>query len=266
MGDNGEDSDTCDQSSDDHPLWLQTLNILNDSIADVKSTISTEIKDLTKKFDSMSAAVAALSGLPSRVDSLEEKMQELSDVGDKVDCLMEEKVPKLSENLCKITESISLKMLDDQVHSRKWALVINGLDGPAGEREAATRRKTLDFAQRHLEITTDGLSLHACHRLSNKQNASVFIHFVDLDTRNIWLSKASNLKGTGMSISPDLPPAVRPIKSDILLQRKNLPIDQRKLAKVKYIKKWPYVYMTVGDKQIYSSVNVENTVELFLKY
>ena len=88
----------------------------------------------------------------------------------------------------------------------------------------------------------DSINLSACHRLAQTADAEIIIRFCDLKDRNQWLQNAKkNLKdsNSGISISLDLLPTLRPLKSDIVKQRKNLPPETRRNSKVKYHPTWP---------------------------
>jgi hypothetical protein len=98
-----------------------------------------------------------------------------------------------------------------------------------------------------------GADLHpfgACHRLAQKDDAGIIIRFSDLTDRNSWLTNAKNLKNTqcNVSISPDMPPCLRPLKTDILNIRKDLPPAQKQLAQVKYLPSWPYICLKIRGK------------------
>ena len=117
-----------------------------------------------------------------------------------------------------------MKVIDNAMHERKWFLTIQGLKGPAGERETVTRQKCIDFAKTHLLVTdTKVTHVTACQRLSQQENASIIIKFLDLDQRNAWLAGAGKyLKNAALpgnqkvSISPDMPPFTRQLKNDVL--------------------------------------------------
>ena len=139
-------------------------------------------------------------------------------------------------------------MLDLDTHRRKWTLIINGLDGKQGESEHETRAIVRRFATEKLKLAgADSHPFGACHRLAQKDNAGIIIRFTDLTDKNSWLTHAKNLKNTNsnVSISPDMPPCLRPLKTDILNIRKDLPPAQKQLGQVRYLPSWPYINLKI---------------------
>ena len=153
-------------------------------------------------------------------------------------------IPDLEKKLTEMTEKVCFNLLDLDQHRRKWNFILNGITGTSGEHECDTRDKVKCFAKEKLEVTgVDSVQLAACHRLAQKNDAGIIARFVDLGDRNKWLSSAKNLKNknTNVSISPDMPPVLRPLKDDILKIRKELPPDDKRTSQVKYLPNWPYV-------------------------
>ena len=69
---------------------------------------------------------------------------------------------------------------------------------------------------------------------------------------NSWLSNNKNLRGLAddISISPDLPQFLRPIKTQLLTKRKSFnPGDKRK-ALLKYLRQRPYNVLAVGKVKL----------------
>ena len=121
--------------------------------------------------------------------------------------------------------------------------------GQAGEEEDITRQSCVKLARDQLGVN-DALptDFAACHRLRQQYDASILVRFVDLNKRNQWLSSAKNLKGkdTNISISPDLPPVLRPLKRELLNKRKTLPPQQKSRAHLRYLREWPYIELSMG--------------------
>ena len=44
-----------------------------------------------------------------------------------------------------------------------------------------------------------------------------------------------------VSISPDLPLALRPLKTDLLNMRRQMPREQKLKVSIRHVKSWPYV-------------------------
>ena len=161
-------------------------------------------------------------------------------------------LPALATHIASVTTNLATYVLDQDVHRRKWSLIIHGIKGAESEDELTTRQKCIALAAETLRVPNAvNTQLSACHRLSKKANAGIILRFVDLSQRNIWLKNARNLKNSKehISISPDLPPLIRPLKMDLLQQRKELPPDVRVKSHVQYFSSWPYVKLNVPGQQ-----------------
>ena len=157
---------------------------------------------------------------------------------------------QMQSYILNITKKLAMYVLDMDNHSRKWSLIIQGIQGPAAEPEANTRSKCLELAKKIGISYNSAANLHlaACHRLSQSENAGIIIRFTDLRDRDLWLTKARNLRPKDkISISPDLPPKLRQLKTEVLNTRKSLSSDDKKRSKVRHLTSWPYVQLTVGD-------------------
>ena len=159
-----------------------------------------------------------------------------------------------------ISTALTQRLLELDVHRRKWSLNLQGVKGPAGEAENVTRQKVVDFATNKLGIQAATTDYAACHRLSQEANSCIIMRFQDLSQRNAWLDCAKNLRHhadcNGVSISPDLPNDLRPLKTELLNLRKNLPSEQKKNSTIRYLKKWPFVggpFMDPFGARLYES-------------
>ena len=78
--------------------------------------------------------------------------------------------------------------------------------------------------------------------------------FKDLKQKNAWLSGAKmsgakNLKKKHLdkiSVSQDLPPVLRTLKTELLGKRKNLPLPHKSKSNLCYLKSWPYIELKTG--------------------
>ena len=199
--------------------------------------------------------VKELRAVRESLDSYRKKLDDVeksaSDTADRLEHITTSVLPALANHVSSIACGLALQTLDLDVHRRKWSLVLHGLDGPANEDAQVTRKVAVDFARDKLKvIDADSARFGACHRLQSSPNAGVIVRFNDLAERNRWLNSAKNLKNTGskVSISPDLPPDLRPLKSELLKLRKELPDAQRKLAKVRHLPHWPYVDLKIPEQ------------------
>ena len=151
---------------------------------------------------------------------------------------------------------MALKLIDAETHRRKWGVVISRLPGKAGESEVDKRKEVLQWGSQSLKVPDKDIVISACHRLSKVENAPIIVVFWDLSVRNNWLWFAKNLKNneSRVSIQPDLPPCLMPLKKDILNQCHQLPQTKRKDSSIKYHPVWPYVSLVVKgvDKPLLS--------------
>ena len=71
---------------------------------------------------------------------------------------------------------------------------------------------------------------------------------------------------TDISISPDIPPVLQSLKKDILRQRKDLPPEIKKSARIQYLKEWPYIKMFTSSSPdpIYPAVDKNTIVKTIL--
>ena len=193
--------------------------------------------------------------------SLEFSSQEIKDLNEKL-------IPALDKKFSDLSTKICMNLLNIDVHRRKWSLIINGLKSKQGETEPETHAIVRRFASEKLKMKgVDSHLFSACHRLAQKPDAGIIIRFVDLADRNNWLANAKNLKNTdsGVSLSPDLPPSLCPLKTAILKRRTELPPDQKKVAQVRYIPSWPYVCLRIqGHATLNPRITKETIVTEYL--
>ena len=148
---------------------------------------------------------------------------------------------------------------------RKWNLIIHGIQGDAKEDGAVTRQSCIDFAKTVLKVTdADPTAFAACHRLSQEANAGIIVRFVDLAQRDSWLSGTKHLKNYSgkVSISPDLPPFIRPMKDELMEVRSKLPRDFKLKSKLKFLPHWPFVKLRIAGqtpKRLSISLNAVTT-------
>ena len=172
----------------------------------------------------------------NKIDEVEERVKQLEDEN-----------ASLKEKLDRVATVTALNEIDRDVYSRKWNLVIHGIDGQRGEDEETTERKVREMGTTDLKIQNAGSKsdhpFAACHRLSQGSNAGIIVKFNNLSSKNSWLSSAKNLKNNPkkISVSQDLPQILKPIKTELLNHRKMLPPDQKAKSKMVYSKQWPYI-------------------------
>lgn len=186
--------------------------------------------------------------MADKISSLEKS---LSDLSDKYNKLKTSIIPAIASHVSNVTNQLALRDLELETHRRKWNLILHGLDGDEGEAQHKTRESVMKFAKEKLKLQDTNIHLAACHRLSRKKNAGIIVRFCDLSQRDLWMFSTKNLHGTNISLSPDLPPKVRPIKNAVMLHRKSLDQDARKKSKVRYLPQWPFIELKLDDKNTF---------------
>lgn len=217
------------------------------TLEEITAVIKNEIKaaydrDILPKLDTITTQLTNLSNLQEKVNDLEQSVDFASR---RIDDLYSKTLPSLASHMETISNALTLRILDMDMHRRKWSLTMHGLKGPANETEDQTRSKCVDLAKTQLRINDahDG-DFSACHRLKPDADSGVILRFKDLRQRNRLLANAKHLKGSdraSVSISPDLPPVLRPLKKELLNQRRQMPPDEKSRCSVHHLRSWPYV-------------------------
>jgi hypothetical protein len=239
----------------------------------IRQTVKDAIREeITDKLDKLELKVNELTSLKKTVTANSQIIQTLQDSvafsSNEIDEVRSKTIPDLRNKFDDLSIKMCMNILDMDTHRRKWTLIINELQGISGETEVETRTKVQNFAINSLKVPrADSHPFGACHRLAQKDNAGIIIRFTDLAHRNSWLMNARNLKNSAskVSLSPDLHPCLRPLKSDILKIRKNLPPGRKQLTTVKYLPSWPYVCLKErGKPAIHHRISKETIVNSYL--
>ena len=223
------------------------------TVDDLRLIIREELNEAIKskvepRLDRLEESIKQIVELRSTVTAMEESMNYTTS---RLDDLHKDTLPALAKHVESIATALAFQTLDLDVHRRKWSLTIQGLEGVAGESEVVTRKACISLAKASLGVKdAKEEDLAACHRLKREANAGVILRFRDLSDRNRWLEGARNLRGSGLNyrISPDLPPVLRPLKTNLLDIRKSLPADQKQKSTVRYLAQWPYVELATAGK------------------
>ena len=256
-----KDSDSVTGSN----LTFETLrSLIKEAVDDGVSNLLRNLKSFKRELKTLSKKVDKASGVAGKVEKLSESTNSrFTDIYETV-------IPKINEHMSNIATALTKRVLDLDVHRRKWSLNIQGIQGAASEDEKVTRAKVVDFAKNKLRIPDASLNDYgACHRLSQEASSGIIMKFLDLSQRNAWLDSAKNLKRypdcANVSISPDLPNDLRPLKTELLNKRKQLPPDQKKSSSIRFLKQWPYVELRVKHHPtIRPSESVTNVCERVL--
>ena len=237
----------------------------------IREEMREELKDMKNDIKSLKTRVDGVDGeikaLKTRADDWDNSLDFASQ---RIDDVYASSIPAINAHISSIATALTQRLLDIDVHRRKWSLTVQGLAGDANEAEGTTRDKCVELAKNKLRIPD--ASVHdyaACHRLSSAAGSGIIMRFKDLDQRNRWINGARHLKddpaNLKISISPDLPPALRPMKADLLKKRKELPAEQKAGSGLRYLRSWPYVELRVQNRDpIRPDAGLSNIVESVL--
>ena len=217
----------------------------------IRSAIKADIEEVFKTLlgDRLERIEARLDELAQLKQVVTDLRKSAEDTSERMEDLLKVTIPALAKHFEDVTSALVMRQLDQDVHRRKWSLTIQGLPGDAKEDEGDTRRACVDFAKAHLGVPdASERDFAACHRLNQRSDAGIIARFTDLQQRDRWLLGARGLKNSDLrvSISPDLPPVVRPLKKELLEKRRTLPPAVKSKAHIRYLRQWPYVELSMG--------------------
>lgn len=225
-----------------------------------------DIQLLHTKFDDIMNK--EITPLKSRLSDVEDGLTHASDTIDHIEktCL-----PLITHHVASLTQAHHHEILKIDAHRRKWNVIVHGIDGPAEQDESSTRKAVKDFAKTALKLSENDVNstnFSACHRLSKKKDAGVIIRFTDLSDRDTWLMGAKNIQthlaglppreqNKKISMSIDLPPQIRPLKHELMQKRKELPLEKKRKAKLRYLTQFPFVELRVeGESPLRPSASL----------
>ena len=229
---------------------------------EIKATIKDEVDTLSSRLGNIEQQMKLLADLKATVNAVEASITYTSG---RIDDLCQNSLPTLARHLQEVTTGLALQAMDLDVHRRKWSLTIHGLKGEAGEEEEITGDACVKLPKDLPGITDPATTdFAACHRLSKQAGSGIIMRFRDFCTRNSWLGNAKKLcdHPDAISISPDLPLVLRPIKKELLAKRKDMPQSQRSKYNLRHLRQWPYIVLTGPEKStIHPSISKEAIVE-----
>ena len=221
--------------------------LLRDEMNDI---FKNEIADIKSKMSSIDAQLKNTLAIKEAMEAVEKVVDYTSS---RLDDIYSVSMPALSKHVEQVAVGLAMQTLDLDVHRRKWTLKIQGLKGPADEDEDDTRAACVTLARDYLQVdNASDADLAACHRLSKRADSGIIVRFKDLKQRTTWLSGARHLKNhfDKISISQDLPPVLRALKTELLGKRKDLPPQQKSKSNLRYLKSWPYIELKTGTGSI----------------
>ena len=236
---------------------------IDDNIMEaIRKVIKEENKVLCDKLDN---AITKLEALSAKCADNEKG---LSDCAAKVEEITSNLVPRLFKKVTETMTQLSIKLIDMDCHSRKWSLIVHGVKGEPHESNQETAKKCVELATNFLGVRDASVrDFAACHRLKADRDAGIIVRFVDLNMRDRWLAGAKGLTKCPerVSISPDLPPVTRILRTELVKKRNTLPADIKRKSSIRYLKTWPYVQLSIkNEPSIVPNAKKESVIESFL--
>ena len=232
---------------------------------EVQTSMRDELSDLSSRLDNIEHQMKSLNEFKATISAVEKA---ISHTSQRMDDLYHHTIPAITQHINDVATGLALQTLDLDVHRRKWSLTVQGLKGQEEEDEDDTRAACVNLAHEHLDISDAAVTDFAsCHRLSRNANSGVIIRFKDLQMRNLWITSAKKLKThqDSISISPDLPPAIRGLKKELLDMRRQMPHAQKIKHHVRYIRQWPYVVLAgPGNAKIVPTISKDSVIKNIL--
>lgn len=223
-------------------LWLEELNKVKD------------VKDIFKCFATLHANIA------TEFFQFHEKLKETSDrivelekvvLHFKNEQLETKKstIPGIIEEAEKNNKATCDYILALNLWGRKWNLFIHGITGEISWRNFwSYKEKVHKFFNTTLKIDPSevkNIDIAAWHRIGGSCYATkelIIVTFVDLQQWNCILNLAKKFpKGSGYGVMVDLPPELSKLRGCLLKKKRELPFQQQKEAKFKYLQKAPFL-------------------------
>lgn len=201
-------------------------------------------EELNTRLEPIETTLKEIVDIKHRIEEVETA---ISDTSGRLESLTTDSLPSLTESISRMMEELALQTLELDMHRRKWNLCIHGVKGVAREPAATTRALCIELAKQYLQVPdAAAIDFAAAHRLSGSADAGIILRFNDLSKRDAWLAGARYLKQhpDRVTVSPDLPKKIRSMKTELLNLRKELPDEQKTLARIRHLPQWPFVELT----------------------
>ena len=134
------------KNSNVDPEILKAIQVTMQPVLDAQSSIQASHDAMLEKMDK---AMLELASVSKKVDTLEAAVAASSS---RVDTVVTSALPAITSHMSAISTALAMRQLDLEVHRRKWALIISGLDGPAKEPEQDTLAACLKLAADTLQV------------------------------------------------------------------------------------------------------------------
>lgn len=233
------DKKITDIKNIDNPRNLKVVDVLieartnHNELVDAILTLNTTLNEINNKLSNLTDH----QDIKDITASITFNADTISDVKDQVLPALETKMnanmKKLKADLQVKVDENKEKIVDQEGHSRRRNIIVNGLVEITGEVED-TEKVVRQFLVNDLEIDqeeVDGFLFRDTHRLPKAKNRDgtentrprpIIVAFLRQKDRNAVMTKAFKLKNTTYSIKTDLPKHLNDLRSRMLKERKKL--------------------------------------------
>lgn len=188
---------------------------------------------------------SCITELKTHIHEIRADVDNLKEYTQHIDEAVREINERTIENLRVELNEERKKRLELEQWSRKWNVVIRGVGGDLKETPAETEGKVRDFFVKVLNFPRGrDVLFQAVHRLPSGQEGkrNIIARFLNLSDRDDVVRAAYKLqRGSGFGVSPDLNPEASKLRSELLNERRELPLSERRRAKIVYMKTYPFV-------------------------
>ena len=196
------------ESRANHNEIVNAVNLMVDAINSLKLQVE---------------ALASKTELQESVQFLEREVKETLLPNMKL--TMETNLKRAKTDLKLQADENSEKILNQEAHSRRRNIIINGLQETEGENMGQVVRDFFIEKMKLPEGDVENFLYRDFHRLPRARTAPptspkpVIVAFIKQSDRNFVMRKAYELKGTNISIKSDLPKVLNQLRSDMLKER-----------------------------------------------
>ena len=182
-------------------------------------------------------------------------VEDLKTYAQNIDLAVRDINEKTLEEIRESIQTESEKRLELEYWGRKWNLVLRGVQGVSNEGARETEKKVREFLKGPLGLLDefgDSVVLQAAHRLpgGDADKRNIIVRFSSIIDRDEVMDAARKLKkGSGYSVSPDLPPCASALRAKLLNERKEMPVEVRGRTKLVYFKTYPFVGLKTVEKK-----------------
>ena len=212
------------QSENDMTKFVEEIRGM---FKDLKKDMSTKLKSIDDKFsniitelrediggvrEELAQSNAQIQNLQRQVDEVDKGINYHSDKVDDIERQQEEQYEELNRKIDNKIEELNKKVMMIEKHERKYNLIFHGIEEERLEKLYGKMRaffvSAMDIDQERVEkiVFSNG------HRMPTKATGipkPVIMRFASFEARELVISRAFKLAGTGKKILSDLPTAMK---------------------------------------------------------